>query len=143
MPVKLIGTLCVAVVAAFFTGYNLDHRCDVWLFHTFENVPVAVTILVSLLSGVIITLPFTFGKREHIKTEAEIEAEARQAARAEKLRIKAEKERMKAEKKAAKLAEKEVRKAKKTEASVPAVQAETGIVPVISSEDGQNNAHID
>ena len=69
MPVKLIGTLCVAVVAAFFTGYNLDHRCDVWLFHTFENVPVAVTILVSLLSGVIITLPFTFGKREHIKTD--------------------------------------------------------------------------
>lgn len=62
MPLKLIGSLIVAAIAALFTGYNLDNKCNVWIFHTFEDVPVALTIIVSLMAGVIITLPFTFGK---------------------------------------------------------------------------------
>ena len=63
MPIRLLLTLLVAVFAAVFTGFNLDNKCNVWLFRTFEMVPVAITIIISLLTGVIIMLPFTIGKR--------------------------------------------------------------------------------
>lgn len=63
MPIKLILTLALVVLVTVFTGFNLDNKCNIWLFHTFEQIPVSVTILISLLIGVLITLPFTFGKR--------------------------------------------------------------------------------
>ena len=92
MPVKLIGSLIVAAIAALFTGYNLDNKCDVWIFHNFEQVPVAFTIIVSLMVGVIITLPFTLGKNAPRKpTEKDMallkkaqKKEARQKLREEK-----------------------------------------------------------
>ncbi|MCR5218187.1 hypothetical protein [Treponema sp.] len=56
MLLKLIGILIVAVVVAVLTGFNLDNRCDVWIFHNFENVPVFYTILASFIAGVIITV---------------------------------------------------------------------------------------
>ena len=110
MPVKLIGSLIVAAIAALFTGYNLDNRCDVWLFHTFESVPVAFTIIVSLMAGVLITLPFTLGKNAPRKpTEKDMallkkaqKKEARQKLREEKRAAKearqAEKEKAEQEK---------------------------------------------
>ncbi len=76
----LITTIVVAVVIAFFTGFNLDNRCNVnLLFYTFQNVPVFVTILISFVAGIVVALPFSFsrGKRvaakkiEKIKTKAE------------------------------------------------------------------------
>lgn len=63
MPIKLIAMLIVAALTAVFTGYNLGNSCDVWFIHTFKNVPVFVTIIVSLIAGVVITLPFTMGRR--------------------------------------------------------------------------------
>ncbi len=103
MPIKLIGSLIVAAIAALFTGYNLDNRCDVWIFHTFNDVPVAFTIIVSLIAGVVITLPFTFGKNAPRKpTEKDMallkkaqKKEARQKIREEK---RAAKEALQAEK---------------------------------------------
>ncbi len=62
MPIKLIGTIILMVIVALFTGFNLDNRCNIWLFHTFEQVPVYITILGSFVAGVIVTLPFTFKK---------------------------------------------------------------------------------
>ena len=63
MPIRLLLTLLVAAFAVVFAGFNLDNKCNVWLFRTFEMVPVAITIIISLLTGVIIMLPFTIGKR--------------------------------------------------------------------------------
>ncbi|MBP5451774.1 MAG: hypothetical protein J6Y16_06020 [Treponema sp.] len=63
MPVKLIGAVILAVFVAVFTGFNLTNKCDVWLFHTFKDVPVAATIIGSFVLGVFVTLPFTFIKR--------------------------------------------------------------------------------
>ncbi|MBP5359763.1 MAG: hypothetical protein J6Y69_11360 [Treponema sp.] len=63
MPVKLIGAVILAVFVAIFTGFNLTNKCDVWLFHTFKDVPVAATIIGSFVLGVFVTLPFTFIKR--------------------------------------------------------------------------------
>ena len=76
MPFRLIFTLLLVALVAVFTGFNLDNKCNVWLFHTFQDVPVCFTILISLLAGVFITLPFTLGKR--------MTKEEREAKRAEK-----------------------------------------------------------
>ncbi|MFA6857070.1 MAG: hypothetical protein WCR31_07675 [Treponema sp.] len=61
--VGLITTIVIVIVIAFFTGFNLDNRCNVnLLFHTFRNVPVFVTILISFGAGIIVALPFSFGR---------------------------------------------------------------------------------
>ncbi len=113
MPVKLVGALIVAAVAALFTGYNLDNRCDVWLFHTFNDIPVAFTIIISLMAGVLITLPFTLGKnaprkptekdmallkkaqkkeaRQKLREEKKAAREAKLAEKAEKMKSETEK----------------------------------------------------
>jgi|WetSurMetagenome_2_1015567.scaffolds.fasta_scaffold1171793_1 uncharacterized integral membrane protein len=63
MPFKMIGTVIILVLLSLFTGFNIDNRCNVWLFHTFENVPVFITILVSFLAGLVVMIPFMFGRR--------------------------------------------------------------------------------
>lgn len=67
MPIKLIGAVILAVFVAVFTGFNLTNKCDVWLFHTFKDVPVAATIIGSFVVGVLVTLPFTFAKKKNRK----------------------------------------------------------------------------
>ncbi len=88
MPVKLIGVLAVAVFTACFTGFNLGHNCDVWFFHTFEKIPVAITIIISFVAGVIITLPFTFGKQVYKPTPKDIALEEKYKRREEKIKQK-------------------------------------------------------
>ncbi len=102
MPIRLIGTLIVAALAAVFTGFNLNNKCDVWLFNTFSDVPVAFTIIISLMAGVIITLPFTMGRR---------------LTRAEKIKLR---EVQREEKRAAKMEKKNKKKAAKASAAAPA-----------------------
>ena len=73
MPFKLILFILLLVIAAVFTGLNLENACDInFGFRRFEQVPVFLTILFSFLAGVLMTLPFTFGKRRGtrpVKTE--------------------------------------------------------------------------
>ena len=68
MPLKLIGILFLVVLVALLTGFNLSNKCSIWFFHSFENIPVFAALLSSFLAGVVITLPFTFGKKR--KTES-------------------------------------------------------------------------
>ncbi len=118
MPLKLIGSLIVAAIAALFTGYNLGNRCDVWIFHTFKDVPVAFTIIVSLIAGVVITLPFTFGKNAPRKPTEKDMALLRKAQRKEA------RQKVKEEKRAAKEARQaEKEKAKKEAESSAAADA--------------------
>ncbi len=56
MPVRLIFTIILMVLVACFTGFNLTNKCDVWLFNTFKDVPVVVTILISFIAGVVVAL---------------------------------------------------------------------------------------
>ncbi len=98
MPIKLILTLILVAFVAVFTGFNLDNSCDIWLFHTFKDVPVFLTILISLVCGVVITLPFTLGKRVKQVEQEEKQKKLRKMEREEK---KAQKEARKAQKKSA------------------------------------------
>ena len=59
MIVRLIGTMIVLVLIAFFAGFNLDNKCSVnLLVHEFENVPVFFTIIISFVAGILFSLPF-------------------------------------------------------------------------------------
>lgn len=95
MPIKLIFSIALMVLVAAFTGFNLGNKCDLWLFHTFKDVPVFVTVIASFVCGVLLTLPFTFGKSNK-------EAVKKALAKAEKNRAKEEKLKEKAAAKEAK-----------------------------------------
>lgn len=71
MVVRLISTIIVLVVIAFFAGFNLENKCDVnLLFYTFKNAPVFFTIIFSFVAGIIFTLPFAFFSRGKKKNGA-------------------------------------------------------------------------
>ena len=64
MPWKLVLFVIVIVIVALFVGVNHANVCNIsFLFTEFQNVPVYVTILVSFIIGMLIMLPFTFGKK--------------------------------------------------------------------------------
>ncbi len=72
MPVKLIGTIILLILVTIFAGVNLDNKCDItFIFHTFKDVPVFMTVIISFAIGLIVMLPFTFGrkKRKAVKQE--------------------------------------------------------------------------
>jgi len=65
--IGLIIFIIIAVLIAIFTGFNLGNVCDVNLiFHTFHRVPVFITIIVSFIAGIVVALPFSFGKGKSI-----------------------------------------------------------------------------
>lgn len=59
--VILAIAVVIAAIVAVLAGFNLGNSCSVnLLFHTFENIPVFITMLVSFLAGIVITIPATF-----------------------------------------------------------------------------------
>lgn len=86
--------LIVAALTAVFTGYNLGNSCDVWIIRTFKDVPVFVTIIVSVIVGVVITLPFTTGRRVTREDKKILNADKK----AKKIQAKQEKKDKKAKK---------------------------------------------
>ena len=79
MIIRLIFTIICLVILACFAGFNLDNKCNVnLLVHTFENVPVFVSIIISFAAGVIFTLPFAlFSKKRKSSKEAKAPKENR------------------------------------------------------------------
>ena len=73
MPIKLIGTIILLILVTIFAGVNLDNKCDItFIFYTFKDVPVFMTVIISFAIGLIVMLPFTFGRkrRKAVKQEA-------------------------------------------------------------------------
>ncbi len=65
--IGLIIFIVIAVLIAVFTGFNIGNVCDVnVIFHTFHKVPVFITIIVSFVAGIVVALPFSFGKGKSI-----------------------------------------------------------------------------
>lgn len=69
MPIKLIIAIALVVIVAVLTGFNLGNTSDVWLFYKFENIPIIYTALTAFVAGVLVTLPFTFGKKRGRKQD--------------------------------------------------------------------------
>lgn len=95
MIAKLICLIAVLTGFAFFMGYNLDNKCDIWLFtKTLKDVPVFMNSLISFAIGVMCALPFAFVRK--IKTQKKMEE--REAEREEAAKRKASKKAAKASK---------------------------------------------
>lgn len=59
MVLNLICIILGIIFIAFFAGFNLDNKCDVNLvFHSFKDVHVFFTILISFAIGMACSLPF-------------------------------------------------------------------------------------
>lgn len=59
----VVFILCIAAFA-FFTGFNLDNKTDIWFFFTtFKNVPVFMNSLISFAFGALCALPIVLHVR--------------------------------------------------------------------------------
>ena len=65
MPIKLIGTIILLILVTIFAGVNLDNKCDItFVFYTFKDIPVFMTVIISFAIGAILMLPFTLGRKK-------------------------------------------------------------------------------
>lgn len=149
MPIKLLGTVVLLIIVTIFCGFNLgeDYRCNInLLFHTFENVPVFFTVLISFLTGVLIMFPFTIGNAKHRaeqkardeaakKAREEAKAKAKADEQAKKEAALAERKRIEQEKQAEKERKAQEKAAKKhPHAAAQAQVTAANEVPVIKPE---------
>ena len=73
MPIKLIGTIILLILVTIFAGVNLDNKCDItFVFYTFKDVPVFMTVIISFAIGLIVMLPFTFGRKRRKAAKQEV-----------------------------------------------------------------------
>ncbi|MBR5965799.1 MAG: hypothetical protein IK015_06760 [Treponema sp.] len=88
MVLKLIFTIAILVAFAIFSGFNLDNRCNIWLFgKVFTNAPIFMTILVSFAAGVVVTLPAVFLRGEKKMTPEQARALAERLEQNEKKQL--------------------------------------------------------
>jgi len=119
MVFKLIFTIALLVAVAVFSGFNLDNRCNIWLFgKVFTNAPIFMTILVSFAAGIVVTLPAVFLRGERKMTPEQARAMAERLEQAEKKSLEKQLNRQKkleeAKQKAQAALEKKPRAAKKS-----------------------------
>ena len=80
MPWRLILFAVFLVLLVVFVGVNLDNKCAVSLiFVTYQNVPVYISILVAFALGMLIMIPFTFGKSSRPERTEKAKQVARKA----------------------------------------------------------------
>ena len=85
MVLKLILTILIIVLISFFTGFNLQNVCNIWLFgKTFSNVPVFITALISFAAGILATLLAIFFAPKKRLTSEQARAEAERLEQKEK-----------------------------------------------------------
>lgn len=88
MVFKLIFTIALLVAVAIFSGFNLDNRCNIWLFgKVFTNAPIFMTILVSFAAGIVVTLPAVFLRGEKKMTPEQARALAERLEQNEKKQL--------------------------------------------------------
>lgn len=58
MVFSLILILLIIIFIALFVGFNLSNTCTLWLFKTFENLPVSVLVFVAFAAGIVVAILF-------------------------------------------------------------------------------------
>ena len=69
MPIRLILSIVFLVLVTIFAGVNLDNKCDItFIFYTFKEIPVFMTVIISFAIGAVLMVPFTLGLGKKKKT---------------------------------------------------------------------------
>ncbi len=64
MPWKLVSFLFMLILATLFIGFNLENRCNVsFIFYTFYDVPIFVSLLFAYAVGALTVIPFFWAHR--------------------------------------------------------------------------------
>lgn len=106
MVATLIILLLFVIFLAFFVGKNLGNLCTFWLFKTFENIPVAVLVLIAFGAGIVCSILFVLIAKIRAASTADLNAQI------ENQKIKLAKKNSKLEKQAEKVQSKLKRKEK-------------------------------
>ena len=65
MPLKLLSFFIILIAVTIFIGFNIENRCDVsFVFYTFLDVPVFVSLLFAYVAGALTIFPFFLGYRK-------------------------------------------------------------------------------
>ena len=126
MVLKLIFTIALLVAVAIFSGFNLDNRCNIWLFgKVFTNAPIFMSILVSFAAGIVVTLPAVFLRGEKKMTAEQARALAERLEQNEKKNL-----------------EKQIARRQKLEEAKAKAQGVLAKKPVFGKKekDGKNNS---
>ena len=150
MPWKLVGFIVCLVLGTCFAGFNLGNRCSISFgFHTFENVPIFLSLIVAFALGVVVTLPFTVIRKKSAKEKKElveqkalkkIQRDQDKAARAAKKEAAAQAKAEKAAAQEARQAEKEARKLEKQRNQAQRANERNAVTPPASGAFGSSGA---
>ena len=126
MPWKLVGFIICLVLGTCFAGFNLKNSCNISFgFHTFENIPIFLSLIIAFACGVLVTLPFTIIKKKTAK-EKQALAEEKALKKIKREQEKEERAKVSAEKAAAKEAKLAQKEAKKAEQRQKSAESTTG-----------------
>lgn len=86
MPWRLVLFLIVLGLFVAFAGLNAGHATDISFgFHTFESIPIFISLFAAFLLGALIVLPFTVFRRSKKKPkEPKLKKETRKERRAKR-----------------------------------------------------------
>jgi len=69
---RLIVFIIVFAIFLAFITLNLENKCNIGFgFHTFENVPVFLTVFISFITGFLFALPLIFWKGKNKLNDTE------------------------------------------------------------------------
>lgn len=72
MPWKMILVIAVILLVGIFAGFNLNQTTISIGFHSFENVPVFLALIIAFIMGAGVMLPFTIKTKVSKKQEEKI-----------------------------------------------------------------------
>ncbi len=76
MPWKTILLIIAATFAVLFIALNVDHKTEISLiFFTLDQVPVYLTVFVSMLIGALVMVPSIFKRRKRQREDSSQEQE--------------------------------------------------------------------
>ncbi len=76
---KVIGSILAVTIIVLFISFNIENKSDIsFIVYTIYEIPVYLTIFISLLIGVLAMLPFALGfrgKKKKVKSVESLEQE--------------------------------------------------------------------
>lgn len=116
MVATLIILLVIVIFLAFFVGKNLGNLCTFWLFKTFENLPVAVLVLIAFGAGIVCSILFVIAAKIRSASTADLNAQIEdQKEKLAKKSAKIMKQNEKSNEKLEKIKKKELKKRKQND----------------------------
>ena len=71
MPKRLIQIIVIFAIFLLFIVFNMNYKCDIWIFRKIPDVPVFLIAFFSFVLGMLSTIPFIISHQLRKKREIE------------------------------------------------------------------------